>query len=102
MSQNLFFCLQLALVCFRLKGSDELNQKLLSTINASGKLHMVPASVNEQFVIRFCVVAQHATDDDIGKKCTVETNRAICINNEKDFILTSFPTLFRICMENYR
>ena len=28
---------------------------------------MVPASVNEQFVIRFCVVAQHATDDDIGK-----------------------------------
>ena len=58
---------QLALVCFRLKGSDELNQKLLSTINASGKLHMVPASVNEQFVIRFCVVAQNATDDDIGK-----------------------------------
>ena len=63
----LIFYLQLALVCFRLKGSDELNQKLLSTINASGKLHMVPASVNEQFVIRFCVVAQHATDDDIGK-----------------------------------
>ena len=28
---------------------------------------MVPASVNEQFVIRFCVVAQNATDDDIGK-----------------------------------
>ena len=50
-----------------MKGSDELNQKLLSTINASGKLHMVPASVNEQFVIRFCVVAQNATDDDIGK-----------------------------------
>ena len=64
--------MQLALVCFRLKGSDELNQKLLSTINASGKLHMVPASVNEQFVIRFCVVAQHATDDDIGKKYDIK------------------------------
>lgn len=68
----MIFYLQLALVCFRLKGSDELNQKLLSTINASGKLHMVPASVNEQFVIRFCVVAQHATDDDIGKKYDIK------------------------------
>ena len=57
--------MQLGLVCFRLRGSDELNQKLLSTINASGRLHMVPASVNDKFVIRFCVVAQNATDDDI-------------------------------------
>ena len=31
---------QLGLVCFRLRGADELNQKLLSTINASGRLHM--------------------------------------------------------------
>lgn len=59
---------QLGLVCFRLRGSDTLNQKLLSTINASGRLHMVPASVNDKFVIRFCVCAQNATDDDIGKK----------------------------------
>lgn len=57
---------QLGLVCFRLIGSDKLNEKLLSTINASAKLHMVPASVNEKYVIRFCAVAQNATDDDIG------------------------------------
>ncbi len=38
---------------------------MLSSINASGKLHMVPASLNEQYVIRFCVCAQHATDADI-------------------------------------
>ena len=56
---------KLGLVCFRLKGSDKLNEKLLSTINASGKLHMVPASVNERYTIRFCAVAQNATDDDI-------------------------------------
>ena len=59
---------QVGLVCFRLIGTDELNQKLLSTINASGKLHMVPASVNERFVIRFCVCAQNATEEDIGTK----------------------------------
>lgn len=56
---------KLGLVCFRLRGTDELNQKLLSTINASGRLHMVPASVNENYVIRFCVCAQNATEDDI-------------------------------------
>lgn len=38
----------MGLVCFRLKGTDKLNEKLLSIINGSGKLHMVPASVNEK------------------------------------------------------
>lgn len=56
---------RLGLVCFRLKGSDKLNEKLLSNINGSGKLHMVPSSVNNNYVIRFCAVAQNATDEDI-------------------------------------
>ncbi|KAG7307254.1 hypothetical protein JYU34_007414, partial [Plutella xylostella] len=64
---------QMGLVCFRLVGGkeesgeqvDELNKKLLTTINASGKIHMVPASVRDRYVIRFCVVAQHATREDI-------------------------------------
>lgn len=55
----------LGLVCFRLKGSNNLNQRLLSAINASGKLHMVPASLSDRFVIRFCVCAQRATESDI-------------------------------------
>ena len=37
----LIHLVQVGLVCFRLFGSNQLNQKLLSTINASGKLHMV-------------------------------------------------------------
>ncbi|KAH8038948.1 hypothetical protein HPB51_004060 [Rhipicephalus microplus] len=53
------------LVCFRLKGSNQLNEKLLSSINASGKLHMVPASLNDRYVIRFCVCAPNACDADI-------------------------------------
>lgn len=48
-----------------MKGSNGINQKLLSSINASGKLHMVPASLNDRYVIRFCVCAQHATDADV-------------------------------------
>uniref|UniRef100_A0A1A9ZUY7 Tyrosine decarboxylase n=1 Tax=Glossina pallidipes TaxID=7398 RepID=A0A1A9ZUY7_GLOPL len=56
---------KLGLVCFRLKGNDKLNEKLLSAINESGKLHMVPACVGERYIIRFCAVAQHATEEDI-------------------------------------
>lgn len=65
MALSLFQKYQLGLVCFRLIGSDKLNEKLLSTINESGKLHMVPACVNERYIIRFCAVAQHATVEDI-------------------------------------
>jgi aromatic-L-amino-acid decarboxylase len=53
-------------VCFRLIGSNQLNQRLLTTINASGRLHMVPASVNDFFVIRFAVCAEKANERDIG------------------------------------
>lgn len=59
---------KLGLVCFRLKGSDKLNEKLLSAINGSGKLHMVPACVNDRYIIRFCAVAQNASKEDIGIK----------------------------------
>lgn len=42
-----------------------MNQKFLSSINASGKLHMVPASLDGHYVIRFCVCAQNAANADI-------------------------------------
>lgn len=71
---------QLGLVCFRLIGSDKLNEKLLSCINASGKLHMVPASVNDKYVIRFCAVAPNLTEEDIG-----ERDLPPC-NSEKKFL----------------
>ncbi|KAI6174697.1 Aromatic-L-amino-acid decarboxylase [Aphelenchoides bicaudatus] len=55
----------MGLVCFRLKGSNTTNQTLLTKLNSSGKIHMVPASLNDQFVIRFCVCHEHANDHDI-------------------------------------
>ncbi|KAK7794687.1 hypothetical protein R5R35_008018 [Gryllus longicercus] len=67
---------KLGLVCFRLRGSDQLNQKLLGNINASGRLHMVPASVNDKYVIRFCAVAQDASDADVEHAWEVITEFA--------------------------
>uniref|UniRef100_A0A914HFM5 Tyrosine decarboxylase n=1 Tax=Globodera rostochiensis TaxID=31243 RepID=A0A914HFM5_GLORO len=55
----------MGLVCFRMKASDELNQLLLTKLNSSGRIHMVPASLNERFVIRFCVCQENSTERDI-------------------------------------
>ena len=38
---------------------------MLRAINMSGKLHMVPALVDEKYVIRFAICAQNANDDDV-------------------------------------
>lgn len=55
----------MGLVCFRLKASDKTNQDLLTKLNSSGLIHMVPASLNDHFVIRFCVCSENANERDI-------------------------------------
>lgn len=57
----------LGLVCFRLKNSDEVNQEFLARINHTGKLHMIPAKVLDKYCIRFCVTYEHATAEHIGE-----------------------------------
>ena len=47
------------------QGSNYRTQTLLRAINISGKLHMVPALVNDRYVIRFAVCAQDASEEDI-------------------------------------
>lgn len=56
---------KLGLVCFRLRGTDRQNQDLLASINGSGKLHMIPSLVKGKYIIRFCVVAEHACEADV-------------------------------------
>uniref|UniRef100_A0A8C9WJZ5 Aromatic-L-amino-acid decarboxylase n=1 Tax=Scleropages formosus TaxID=113540 RepID=A0A8C9WJZ5_SCLFO len=48
----------LGLVCFRLKGSNELNETLLKRINSTRKIHMVPCQLSGKFVLRFAVCAR--------------------------------------------
>jgi len=75
---------KVGLVCFRLIGGNQLNKTLLTTINASGRLHMVPASVNDFFVIRFAVCAEKATADDIDVAWTVITEVAAEVLKRQD------------------
>uniref|UniRef100_A0AAX7UT99 Aromatic-L-amino-acid decarboxylase n=1 Tax=Astatotilapia calliptera TaxID=8154 RepID=A0AAX7UT99_ASTCA len=48
----------LGLVCFRLKGSNELNQELLKRITKSREIHLVPCQLSGRFVLRFAICAR--------------------------------------------
>lgn len=67
---------KLGLVCFRLLLSDKINQELLAQINASGELHMIPSIVKGKYIIRFCVVAENATADDMDQAWNIITRQA--------------------------
>jgi aromatic-L-amino-acid decarboxylase len=45
----------LNLVCFRFRGSDEQNQRLLNNLNQSGDLYLTHTRLADRFVLRFCV-----------------------------------------------
>jgi aromatic-L-amino-acid decarboxylase len=45
----------LNLVCFRHKGGDEVNQKLMDRLNRSGDLYLTHTRLNDRLALRFCV-----------------------------------------------
>ncbi|KAG8194084.1 hypothetical protein JTE90_003028 [Oedothorax gibbosus] len=55
----------LGLVVFRIKGENELTENLLKKINSSGKLHCVPSSLQDKYVIRFTITSPRTTYADI-------------------------------------
>jgi len=46
---------KLNLVCFRHRGGDEINQRILDRVNASGKLFMSHTRLHDRLTLRFCV-----------------------------------------------
>ncbi|XP_029661350.1 tyrosine decarboxylase-like isoform X2 [Formica exsecta] len=50
------------------------NHKLLSTINDSGKIHMIPARVNQRYTIRFALSAPNATARDVDIAWSIITD----------------------------
>jgi len=53
------------LVAFRLKGSNQDNQKLVQMINQNARIHIVPVMINGTYVIRFVVCQENTTEDDV-------------------------------------
>uniref|UniRef100_A0A3Q3DFH1 Aromatic-L-amino-acid decarboxylase n=1 Tax=Hippocampus comes TaxID=109280 RepID=A0A3Q3DFH1_HIPCM len=48
----------MGLVCFRLKGSNELNQNLLKRITKRREIHLVPCHLTGRFVLRFAICSR--------------------------------------------
>lgn len=67
---------RVGLVCFRLMAEDKINQELLATINSTGKLHMIPSIVKGKYILRFCVVTENATADDVDEAWKIITEQA--------------------------
>ncbi|XP_065841943.1 aromatic-L-amino-acid decarboxylase-like isoform X1 [Oscarella lobularis] len=55
----------LGLVCFQLKGEDELNRKLFARLNELGKLLIGCADVRGKFALRFSVNAAQTAESDL-------------------------------------
>ncbi len=45
----------LNLVCFRHRGGDEVNQKLMDRLNSSGELYLTHTRLNDRMTLRFCI-----------------------------------------------
>lgn len=69
-----------------MQGPNSLTAKLLHMINESGKLHMVPALLNEVYVIRFAICAQNAKEDDIEFAWKVVSTEASSLLMEREYI----------------
>ncbi|XP_059610124.1 histidine decarboxylase [Phlebotomus argentipes] len=57
----------LGMVVFRLRGDNDLTERLLKRLNNRGNLHCVPASLKGRYVIRFTITSARTTNEDILK-----------------------------------
>jgi len=57
----------LNLVCFRLNGSDELNQKLMDALNQSGDLYLTHTKLNGRFVLRMSIAQTNTEQRHVEK-----------------------------------
>lgn len=57
----------MGLVCFRLKGSNEINEKLLKRINGRGRIHLVPSKINDIYFLRMAVCSRYSEMRDMDE-----------------------------------
>ncbi|KAL1458739.1 hypothetical protein WDU94_008860 [Cyamophila willieti] len=55
----------MGLVCFRLKGPNELSEKLLKRINGNGKIHLVPSKIRDTYFLRMAVCSRYSESSDM-------------------------------------
>ncbi|XP_072254894.1 histidine decarboxylase [Pyxicephalus adspersus] len=71
----------LGLVVFRLKGPNVLTEQVLAELTKSGNMYLVPATINDKFIIRFTVTSQFTTREDIQRDWNLIREAAINVTN---------------------
>ena len=56
---------KLGLVCFRLKGSNEINEELNKRINDEKKIHITPSKIDGTYILRFAVCSKFTVSSDV-------------------------------------
>lgn len=56
----------MGLVCFRLKGPNQINEVLNKKINDNGKIHLTPSKIRDMYFLRFAVCSRFTEVDDIS------------------------------------
>jgi aromatic-L-amino-acid decarboxylase len=54
------------LVCFRLAGTDDQNQRLLDRLNSSGKLYLSHTRLDGKLTLRFCVGQTYTAEQHVA------------------------------------
>ena len=54
-----------SVVCFRLVGSDEENERLLERVNASGEIFISHTRLADRYVLRMAIGSFRTTEDDV-------------------------------------
>lgn len=55
----------MGIVCFRLKGSNEINEALLSRLNDRGVIYLVPSKIRDTYFLRMVVCSRFTEKSDI-------------------------------------
>ena len=55
----------MGLVCFRLNGSNAINEKLNSKINDAGRIHITPSKIRDKYILRFAVCSRFTVESDV-------------------------------------
>lgn len=66
----------LSLVCFRLRASNEANERMLTALNDSGRLMMVNTVLDGKFVLRFVLTSPAATEEHVDAAWEAITTEA--------------------------
>ncbi|CAH1134029.1 unnamed protein product [Ceutorhynchus assimilis] len=55
----------MGLVCFRLRGSNDVSEALLKRINGRGVIHLVPSKIRDVYFLRLAICSRYTEERDI-------------------------------------